>query len=189
MEAFKAAVYTALWFEGGGVFNDKDPEIINGTNWKKCGTSGGADDAGGMTKYGIAKAGHPDVDIANLNLAQAVAIYKKDFWDKVRGDQFKNPEVAAYLFDSLCGSMYCLMHVLKDVQKAVGVTADGILGSGTIAAINHHDEDLIDVMVNSRFEFYKAIAEHNPSQAKFLGGWNRRAETFLQQFKKYLAEA
>lgn len=188
MKAYKAAIYAALWFEGGGVFNDKDPEIINGTNWKKCGTSGGVDDAGGMTKYGIAKAGHPNVDIAALNLEQAVEIYKTDFWNKVHGDEILNPEVAAYLFDSLCGSSYCLLHVVKDLQIEIGVGADGILGPHTIESINHSDSDLIETMLNSRLAFYRAIAEHNPTQAKFLPGWNRRAETFLQQFNKYLAE-
>lgn len=186
MEAYKATVYAALDFETGGLFSPYDPEVISGTNWKKCGTSGGADDAGGVTKFGIAKAGHPDVDIPSLTLEQAVAIYKNDYWDKVRGDQFKDPRVAAYLFDAMCGSMYCYLHVMKDLQAAVGVTADGVLGSGTIAAVNHHDEDLIPTMLNSRLAFYKAVGEHNPTQQKFVVGWNRRAETFLDHFNKYL---
>ena len=187
MEPYKAAVYAALWFETGGTFNPNDPEVINGTNWKKCGTSGGKDDAGGMTKYGIAKAGHPTVDIAALTLDKATLIYKEDFWDRVRGDEYKNPHIGAYLFDSLCGSSYCLIHVLKDVQTAVKVGADGKLGSQTIAAINAFEGDLVKVMMDSRIAFYHAIAEHNPTQQQFVPGWTRRAQTFLNQFDRYMA--
>ena len=43
-------------------------------------------DPGGETKYGIAKNSHPNVDIANLTLDQAKAIYKTEYWDKVFGD-------------------------------------------------------------------------------------------------------
>lgn len=186
MNACTAAIYTALWFETGGTFNPNDPEVINGTNWPKCGTSGGSDDLGGMTKYGISKAGHPTVDIAALNLAKAVEIYKADFWNKIHGDQILNPQVAAYLFDSLCGSSYCLLHVVKDLQIEIGAIADGILGPNTIEFINHSDSNLVEAMLNSRLAFYRAVAEHNPTQAKFLPGWNRRANTFLHVFEQYL---
>ncbi len=38
-------------------------------------------DAGGETKYGIAKAYHPNVDIKNLTLDEALAIYKQQYWN------------------------------------------------------------------------------------------------------------
>ncbi len=39
-----------------------------------------ARDYGGETKYGIAKRFHPDVDIKNLTVDQAIEIYKKDYY-------------------------------------------------------------------------------------------------------------
>src|SRR5688572_24264776 len=36
-------------------------------------------DTGGETKYGISKKSYPSVDIKNLTLDQAIAIYKRDF--------------------------------------------------------------------------------------------------------------
>jgi lysozyme family protein len=42
--------------------------------------SNNPNDPGGETKYGIAKAFHPDVDIANLTLPQAKAIYQSEYW-------------------------------------------------------------------------------------------------------------
>ncbi len=38
-------------------------------------------DPGGETKYGIAKASHPNVDIKNLTLDEALAIYKQQYWN------------------------------------------------------------------------------------------------------------
>jgi len=38
-------------------------------------------DPGGETKYGISKRAHPSLDIANLTLEDAKAIYKREYWD------------------------------------------------------------------------------------------------------------
>lgn len=38
-------------------------------------------DQGGETKYGISKRQYPDVDIKNLTIDQAKAIYLRDFWN------------------------------------------------------------------------------------------------------------
>lgn len=47
-------------------------------NW-----TGGQIGAGELkgTKYGISAASYPDLDIVNLTLEQAGAIYKRDYWD------------------------------------------------------------------------------------------------------------
>ena len=57
-------------------------------------------DPGGETKFGISKRAYPDLDIANLTLEQAKAIYHKDYWDTLALDM--RPYGAALcLFD--CG--------------------------------------------------------------------------------------
>lgn len=43
-------------------------------------------DPGGETKYGISKRAYPDVDIANLTLEQAQAIYQRDYWEALGCD-------------------------------------------------------------------------------------------------------
>jgi lysozyme family protein len=43
-------------------------------------------DPGGETKYGISKRAHPTVDIANLTLEGAKAIYKTGYWDALSLD-------------------------------------------------------------------------------------------------------
>lgn len=48
-----------------------------------------ARDPGGLTKYGITKREYPDLDIANITVADAVAIYRRDYWAKIRGDDLE----------------------------------------------------------------------------------------------------
>lgn len=43
-------------------------------------------DPGGETKYGISKRAYPAIDIKNLTLDQAKAIYKRDYWDRMGCD-------------------------------------------------------------------------------------------------------
>ena len=54
-------------YEGGYVNDPKDP--------------------GGETNFGISKRSYPRLDIGRLTWADAKVIYKKDFWDAVRGDE------------------------------------------------------------------------------------------------------
>ena len=53
-------------------------------------------DPGGETNFGISKRAYPSVDIKHLTKEGAIAIYKKDYWDKIKGDDLplpKNPDV------------------------------------------------------------------------------------------------
>ena len=61
MSFFDAAFLLVVGEEGGYVNDPRDP--------------------GGETKYGISKRAYPALDIANLTLDQAKAIYRKDYWD------------------------------------------------------------------------------------------------------------
>ncbi|NCX93262.1 MAG: hypothetical protein EBX40_01115 [Gammaproteobacteria bacterium] len=63
---FETAVSIILDHEGGYVNDPKD--------------------RGGETRYGISKRAYPDLDIKNLSKADAIAIYRKDYWDKIKAD-------------------------------------------------------------------------------------------------------
>lgn len=76
---FDTAFERLIGHEGGEVNHPKDP--------------------GGHTKYGISKRQYPSVDIAALTLDDAKAIYKRDYWDAIKGDERAYP-VAFELFDA-----------------------------------------------------------------------------------------
>lgn len=50
------------------------------------GYTAGVGDPGGATNYGISKRAYPSIDIKNLTLDEAKAIYKKDYWDRLSLD-------------------------------------------------------------------------------------------------------
>jgi lysozyme family protein len=61
-----------------------------------------SDTNGTPTNFGINQAAHPEVDVKTLTKEQAGAIYKKDYWDKIGGDQLaqQNPALATIAFDT-----------------------------------------------------------------------------------------
>jgi len=56
-------------------------------------------DRGGETKYGISKRSYPQEDIKNLTEERAKELYKRDYWDRIRGDDIKDEAIAFNIFD------------------------------------------------------------------------------------------
>ena len=131
------------------------------------------DDAGGETNYGISKRAYPNLDIASLSEADAVAIYRRDYWDKVRGDDL--PTGIDYLvFDAAVN--HGRSKATKLLQKAVGAAVDGVIGKNTITATaNANQSDLRSEYTARRTKYYAAIIANKPSQEKYALGWMRRA--------------
>lgn len=139
MSSYYSAFEKVVGHEGGFTANPKDRG-----NW----TSGkiGIGELKG-TKYGISAMSYPHLDIRNLTLAQAQAIYKTDFWDRVRGDEL-DPAVAFNVFDGAVNSG--VTRSIKWLQEAVGATADGIFGPRTLAEVRRRTPAKIIARYNSR---------------------------------------
>lgn len=89
-------------------------------------------DSGGLTKYGISQRQYPGEDIRNLTLDRARELYRRDYWNRIRGDEL--PEAAALcLFDYAVNSG--VEAAIRGAQKALNLKVDGILGPVTFAAI------------------------------------------------------
>ena len=129
-------------------------------------------DHGGITNFGLCQRSYPDLDIANLTRDEAIAIYQRDFW-QTSWDQL-DKRVAAKVFDI---SVNCgLVWGPKILQRALGVSDDGIVGPATIAAANKTDTDtLLQAMCDQMEKHYEAIVAANPGDQKFLNGWESRA--------------
>lgn len=98
------------------------------------------------TKYGISAAAYPNLDIKNLSLAQAGAIYKHDYWDACGADNL--PEAIRFdLFDTAVNAGVVRAKTL--LQTALGVTADGIIGPATLAAAKAMDPQQLDKRFNA----------------------------------------
>lgn len=120
MSSFDDAFAFVIGEEGGLSMDPKDRG-----NWDS-GIVGQGNLKG--TKYGVSAMAYPGVDIANLTLEQAKAIFLRDYWTKIAGDALPAP-IALGVFDCAVNQGVSVAIVL--LQKAVGVSTDGILGAQT----------------------------------------------------------
>lgn len=160
-ENWKRVSDLAVASEGGFTDDSRDPG-----NW-----TGGKVGKGKLlgTKYGIAANTYPNVDIPNLTRAQAVAIYKRDYWDKVSGDRL--PSGVDYtIFDYALNSG--VRRASLDLQRACGVTpVDGVIGTSTLRQVDElNARDVIEDVNARRLAFMKSLKIW-PTYGK---GWTTR---------------
>lgn len=130
------------------------------------------DDPGGLTKYGIDKAAHPNVDIRNLTEEEAKEIYYRDYYLASGADKFPDG-IADIVFDISVNNGKD--RAIKILQEAVGTTVDGVLGPETIARVNTASrEQTMMAMLSAREQLYRNIAANRSASQKFLGGWLNR---------------
>ncbi|MDH4319877.1 MAG: N-acetylmuramidase [Desulfobulbaceae bacterium] len=163
MAEFEKAFKALIGVEGGYVNDPADP--------------------GGETKYGISKRSYPSLNIAALTITQAMGIYKRDFWDKARLDEIVDQAIAEEVFDSMVNIG---PKVMRWLQRAYNLTnwndgnrdlvVDGVIGSGTIAAINQasRPERILKTLNGLQFGHYVECVENNPKLEKWFGGWLTR---------------
>lgn len=121
MSAFDVAFEQLIGLEGKYSNDERDPG-----NW-----TGGAVNNGELkgTMYGISAASYPDMDIVNLTLSKAKAIYLTDFWGKLRCSAL--PDVIAIaLFKE--GVNLGVWGAAKAFQRSLKVQPDGVIGQITI---------------------------------------------------------
>lgn len=111
----------------------------------------------------------PDID------GQVTQFYR-DWWTTRRFSEIKSQELANLLFDFNVNSN---TQAIKTIQRLVGVTADGAMGPGTIAAINSADPaKLHDALKEERRKFYEYLLKKDPTQEVFRDGWMARVASF-----------
>lgn len=153
MADFKKAIDKVLVNEGGYVNDPKD--------------------SGGETKFGISKRAYPNVDIKNLTTDEAKAIYKKDYWDKIKGDDIDDDLVAYEIFDTAVNMGARTSSKLA--QIVVGAYPDGYIGAKTLEKINAMDvELLVSKFRLSKIARYLYLVKKRPSNKKYLYGWINR---------------
>lgn len=169
MALIKSFVDKILSWEGDGFFNLKH-------------------DKGGATKMGITlktwqSIGYDKDKDGDIDEEDLKAIDRKDyelvvkkFWDRWLGDQIKNQSIAEILVDWVWTSG---SHGIEIPQRLLGIAQDGKVGPKTIAALNAQVPEVIfNRIKEARATFYNGIATKDPTQRKWLRGWNNRNNTF-----------
>lgn len=157
MASFEKAILKTLANEGGAKFTE-DPA-----------------DPGGATKYGISLRAYPQEDIRNLTEQRARELYKRDYWDRVRGDDITSQVIAENIFDT-CVNMG-VRSGSRLAQIALGIDpADGIVGSVSLAKINETEPaTFLAAYTIAKVARYAHICNRDRTQSRFLLGWINRA--------------
>jgi len=107
-------------------------------------------------------------DMKKLTKDDVKPLYKKNYWDAVRGDELPTGvDYAAFDFAINAGPSASR----KMIQRALGVTADGAFGPITMTMIEKADaKDLMHKFSEAKTNFYKSLGNFNV----YGKGWLRR---------------
>ena len=134
-------------------------------------------DSGGETKYGISKRAHSNVDIKNLTVEDACAIYREDYWKPCKAEKLPEELRGPYFLFVVNAGQGKAVKVLQRAcngknSKDEQIKVDGRIGRMTIGASKKLEKNrLISYIVLH----YAKIVYGNSSQERFWYGWYRRA--------------
>ncbi|MDV2986992.1 UNVERIFIED_CONTAM: glycoside hydrolase family 108 protein [Methylobacteriaceae bacterium AG10] len=156
--SFERALALVLAHEGGYVDHPADP--------------------GGATNLGITIGtlsdwlGRPasKAEVKALTRATVAPIYRKNYWDRVRGDELP-PGVDYCVFDFAVNSGPG--RAIPSLQRAIGVADDGKIGPITLAAARERlSAQTVERICADRLAFLRRLT----TWGTFGKGWSRRVE-------------
>lgn len=144
-------------------------------------------DKGSATNYGITIGALADyrghavtaADVQALTEAEARNIYRNRYLTAPQLHRIHDPYLLCLMFD--CAVNHGPQRAIRWLQKAAGVTDDGVFGDATEVAVNTLDAvRLYSRVLAARIRFYGRIITNDPTQAVFAAGWMNRAASFLE---------
>lgn len=119
------------------------------------------DDLGGETNFGISKRSYPALDIKNLTRAQAIEIYKRDYYIPLGIDSFTNMDLALNYMDMAVNAGKTNAKIILDKAKELQ---------------NKTGEDIVEIYKELRIEYYTKVANYRNNK-KYLAGWINRVNS------------
>lgn len=126
-------------------------------------------DLGGRTNMGITQFTYNDYckrykapvkDVKFLTKEEAIEVYYNDYWKKSGADKVESQIEALILFDT------AVLH-----------------GVGRAKQFFKESNGNFEKMIQLRKEYYLKRVKQNPTQKKYLKGWNNRADNLLKLLK------
>ena len=155
---FKKCLEIILHHEGGYVNHPKDP--------------------GGETNLGVTKRVYEEFggtkDMKDLTVEDVAPIYKKGYWDKMKGDDLPGGlDLCVFDFGVNAGPG----RSAKYLQTMIGTVADGGIGPNTLKAVEAYvSEHGIEKSIKNFQEARQGYYEKLSTFATFGKGWTRRVE-------------
>jgi lysozyme family protein len=122
-------------------------------------------------------------DLRKITNAQLTNIYKRQYWNAVKGDDL--PDGVDYaVFDFAVNSGQA--RAAKYLQTIVGVTADGKIGPQTLAAVKATDSGaVINMLCDRRLDFLQGL----PTWPRYKNGWTDRVHGVREVALEMVASA
>jgi lysozyme family protein len=122
-------------------------------------------------------------DLKALTVEQAGIVYRKQYWDAVRGDEL--PDGVDYaVFDFAVNSGPG--RAAKYLQATVGAAPDGSIGPATLKAVKAKSPDvIIDTLCDKRRDFLEGLA----GWTRFGKGWSSRVKSVRAEAKAMSEQA
>jgi len=168
---FEKSLEMLLHHEGGYVWHPEDP--------------------GGETNHGVTRAVYEqwvnrqvmDGEMKALTHADVAPIYKKNYWDKLKGDDLPSGlDFAAFDWGVNSGTG----RPAKVIQRYVTAAQDGAIGRQTLGLIaENNPADIIQYLYEQRQKFYERLKTFET----FGRGWTRRNQETLKASLEMANEA
>ncbi len=134
-------------------------------------------DKGGQTKYGISKRAHPDVEIKDLTVEDAISIYREHYWKPSKAERLPEKLRAPYFLFLVNAGQGNAVKVLQRAcngknGKGEQIAVDGRIGRMTIRASQKLEKDRLKAYI---VLYYAKIIHRNSTQERFWYGWFKRA--------------
>ena len=157
-----------LHHEGGYVNHPKDP--------------------GGETNLGVTKRVYEEFggakDMKDLTVEDVAPIYKKGYWDKIKGDDLPSGlDLCVFDFGVNAGPG----RSAKYLQTMIGTVADGGIGPNTLKAVDayveeHGIEKAVENFQEARQGYYEKLSTFDT----FGKGWTRRVTETTELAKSFI---
>jgi lysozyme family protein len=140
-------------------------------------------DRGGMTNLGVTRRVYEDwvdrpvseQEMRDLTPEDVAPIYRKNYADRIHFDSLPSGLDWACLDWAINSGA---SRPAKAIQRAVGATADGVIGPKTLQLVAEKDpEFIIDYVYTVRQSFYESLDDYK----HFGRGWSRRNKETLHQ--------
>ena len=181
MADFKPAVEETLKAEGGYVDDPQDP---GGETYKGVARERNSKWPGWITIDSLkAKSGFPGILDSDEDLqAQVHALYQSNYWDKIRGDDIEDQDIAESIFDFAVNAGPRTS--AKLAQLTVGSKVDGVIGPKTLEKINADDKRaFLATFALAKIGRYVDICENREESRKYFFGWVRRTLEAVQRWQ------
>ncbi len=157
-----------LHHEGGYVNHPKDP--------------------GGETNLGVTKRVYEEFggakDMKDLTVEDVAPIYKKGYWDKMKGDYLPSGlDLCVFDFGVNAGPG----RSAKYLQTMIGTVADGGIGPNTLKAVANYVEEVgLEQAVENFQEARQGYYEKLSTFDTFGKGWTRRVTETTELAKSFI---